>query len=138
MFVCKVLFFCTFHLSSFLPPFRPSPLAQCPINHHPHCTSPFTTPHHTAQRHTHTSQRCTTSAYPFGFGQCCRYAPHLNAPTDHLQRHSPQLHHNSPQHCTQSHNVVKSGLNLVISTIHTSHNVVQSEITHYILYTFLF
>src|SRR5690554_777474 len=91
MFVCKVLFFCTFHLSSFLPPFRPSPLAQCPINHHPHCTSTFTTPHHTAQHHTHTAQRCTTSAHPFGFGQCCRYAPHLPHDKQHLQATSPQL-----------------------------------------------
>src|SRR5690554_713944 len=44
------------HLSpQFLsPPFSPlPPLAQCPINHHPHCTSPFTTPHHTTHT-THT------------------------------------------------------------------------------------
>src|SRR5690554_5780122 len=134
MFICKVLFFCTFHLSSFLPPFRPYPLAQCPITtthitHHP--SPPRTTPH---TPHTH----CTTLhsvSIPLWLWAVLSLRSALSK---HLKPPSTPLHHNSPQHCTQLHNVVKSSTNLVISTIHTSHNVVQSEITHYILYTFLF
>src|SRR5690554_375417 len=98
------------HLSpQFLSPplFAPTPLAQCPINHHPHCTSTFTTPHHTAQHHTHTAQRCTTSAYPFGFGQCCRYAPHLSRTTEHLPHDKQHLQATSPQLTTTLHTVAQ-------------------------------
>src|SRR5690554_4117045 len=89
------------------PLFAPTPLAQCPITHHPHCTSAFTTPHHTAQHHTHTAQRCTTSAYPFGFGQCCRYAPHHRALSKHLKPPSTPLTTPSPQLTTTLHTVAQ-------------------------------
>src|SRR5690554_2204771 len=135
MFVCKVLFFCTFHLSSFLPPlFAPTPLlnARLPTTHIAHHPSPpRTTPHNT----THTLHNVAPPQHtPLALGSAVATLRTLHAP----QSTYKPLHHNSPQHCTQSHNVVKSGTNLVISTVHTSHNVVQSEITHYILYTFLF
>src|SRR5690554_5752884 len=84
------------------PPFSPLPPCSMPDYHHPHYTSPFTTPHHTAQHHTHTAQRCTTSAYPFGFGQCCRYAPHHRALSKHLK--PPSTRQTAPtSHFTTTH-----------------------------------
>src|SRR5690554_2726430 len=125
------------HLSpQFLsPPFSPLPpllnarLPTTHIAHHP--SPPRTTPHNT----THTLHNVAPPQHtPLALGSAV-----ATLRTFHTTNSTYKpLHHNSPQHCTQLHNVVKSSTNLVISTIHTSHNVVQSEITHYILYTFLF
>src|SRR5690554_7489609 len=138
MFVCKVLFFCTFHLSSFLPPFRPYPPCSMPDYPPPtlHITLHHPAPHRTTPHTHHTTFHHHSTPLSLWAVLSLRSAPQstFHAP----QSTSNPLHHNSPQHCTQLHNVVKSSTNLVISTIHTSHNVVQSEITHYILYTFLF
>src|SRR5690554_4477963 len=109
----------------FSPLFAPTPLlnARLPTTHIAHHPSPpRTTPHST----THTLHNVAPPQHtPLALGSAVATLRTFHA----QQSTSKPLHHNSPQHCTQSHNVVKSGLNLVISTIHTSHNVVQSELT---------
>src|SRR5690554_5713770 len=95
MFVCKVLFFCTFHLSSFLPPlFAPTPLLNARLTtthiaHHP--SPPRTTPHNT----THTLHNVAQREYtPLALGSAVatlRTTEHLPHDKQHLQATSPQL-----------------------------------------------
>src|SRR5690554_5096966 len=92
MFVCKVLFFCTFHLSSNLPPFSPlPPLAQCPITtthitHHP--SPPRTTPHNT----THTLHNVAPPQHtPLALGSAVATLRTFKA----LPHHFTTTHHNT-------------------------------------------
>src|SRR5690554_5196056 len=88
MFICKVLFFCTFHLSSFLPPFSPLPplfnarLTTTHIAHHP--SPPRTTPHNT----THTLHNVAPPQHtPLALGSAVATLRTQDAP----QTTSPQL-----------------------------------------------
>src|SRR5690554_7156425 len=100
MFVCKVLFFCTFHLSSFLPPFfAPTPLFNARL---PPPTLHITL-HHPAPHRTTPHTHCTTLHHlsiPLWLWAVLslRSAPftHHKAPTSHFTT----THHNTAHSCT--------------------------------------
>src|SRR5690554_7141884 len=95
MFICKVLFFCTFHLTSFLPPSSPLPplfnarLTTTHIALPP--SPPRTTPHNTTHTLHNVAQREHT---PLALGSAVatlRTTEHLPHDKQHLQATSPQL-----------------------------------------------
>src|SRR5690554_4903348 len=105
------------HPFSPLPPLLNARLPTTHIAHHP--SPPRTTPHNT----THTLHNVAPPQHtPLALGSAV-------ATLRTFKAHSTNFTHNSPHHYTQSHNVVISGLTLVISTVHSSHNVAQSELT---------